>query len=81
MTSRRRRIAVTPKIATGCTYICLPGRLGKYAQLLNDASEIRFREGGQVGHHLAPASSDTVILELPVVKPPVLVPVIELFLK
>ncbi len=65
----------------GCVRLTgLAGKV-KYAQLLNDASEIRFREGGEVGYHLAPESSDTVILELPTVKPPVIVPVIELFLK
>jgi len=52
----------------------------EYAQLLNDASEIQFREGGQVGYHLGPAAPDTVTLDVPVNKPPVVVPVIELFL-
>lgn len=50
----------------------LPGLAGKvaYAQLLNDASEVRFRE-----------KDGTLTLRLPVRKPDVLVPVIELFLK
>ena len=55
----------------------------KYAQLLNDASEIRFKE-----HAAAPHSAleeklegNVLTLEIPVVKPPVTVPVIELFLK
>ncbi len=61
----------------------LKGLAGKiqYAQLLSDASEIQFRAGGEVGHHLGPAAPDIVVLDLPVVKPPVTVPVIELFLK
>jgi len=59
------------------------GLAGKveYAQLLNDASEIPF-------HPLPPhqqvhggGASDTLTLELPVRKPDVVVPVIELFLK
>jgi len=49
------------------------GRI-EYAQLLNDASEIRFTEKPD-----EPAK--TLTLSLPVVKPPVTVPVIELFLK
>ena len=67
--------------------IHLPGLAGKvdYAQLLNDASELTFREiapetpamntgmGGQ------PAG--TLTLTLPVVRPDVAVPVVELFLK
>ncbi len=50
----------------------------EYAQLLNDASEIRMTAPphGQVG-----MGSDTLTLELPVRKPNVTVPVIELFLK
>ncbi len=61
----------------------LKGLAGKveYAQLLNDASEIRFTEGGQVHHRLGEESPDALILELPVVKPAVAVPVVELFLK
>ncbi len=64
-------------------HVRLKGLAGKvqYAQLLSDASEIQFRAGGEVGHHLGPAASDVVVLDLPVVKPPVTVPVIELFLK
>ncbi len=59
----------------------LAGRI-EYAQLLNDASEIRFTE--ETPERLARWGSigrDTVILELPVQKPNVTVPVIELFLK
>lgn len=52
-------------------HVHLDGLAGKvaYAQLLNDASEIHFTE-----------SEDTLTLQLPVVKPDVTVPVIELFL-
>jgi alpha-L-fucosidase len=64
----------------------LDGLAGKvaYAQLLNDASEIRMKEidphqqavcTKQKGH------AGTLTLELPIQKPPVTVPVIELFLK
>ena len=55
----------------------------KYAQLLNDGSEIRFRESADDIHaslnSRTPAGALT--LELPVVKPDTAVPVIELFLK
>jgi alpha-L-fucosidase len=68
-------------------HIHLPGLAGKveYAQLLNDASELGFREidpdtpalttgmGGQ------PAG--TLTLQLPVVRPDVAIPVVEIFLK
>ena len=61
----------------------LDGYAGKveYAQLLNDASEVRFigRMPHQIG--LDSISHDTLTLELPVQKPNVAVPVIELFLK
>jgi alpha-L-fucosidase len=51
-----------------------------YAQLLNDASEIKMerRPDWQGSKDVA---ADTVTLRLPVKKPPVTVPVIELFLK
>jgi alpha-L-fucosidase len=51
--------------------LTLPGYKGKvkYAQLLNDASEIRFRENG-----------DNVELSLPLAQPDTEIPVIELFL-
>lgn len=48
----------------------------EYAQLLDDASEIIFREGIPEGE-----SRPTLTLELPVKKPEAVVPVIELFLK
>ena len=54
----------------------------KYAQLLNDASEIKFRTQTQSGGHTTETSSENdVILTLPVESPNVEVPVIELFLK
>ncbi len=61
----------------------------KYAQLLNDASEIRFTEegmekaagtSGAAGAKGAQAAN-CAILQLPIAKPPVEIPVIELFLK
>lgn len=50
----------------------LPGLAGKveYAQLLNDASEILFRE-----------SEGDVLLELPIVPPKVTIPVVEMYLR
>jgi len=64
-------------------YVQLKGLGGKieYAQLLNDASEIQLRQVGDTGPYLGAEDPDTVILELPVNKPPVTVPVVELFLK
>jgi alpha-L-fucosidase len=53
----------------------------KYAQLLNDASEIRFSETQESSVLPEAVSSNTLILGLPVVKPNVEVPVVELFLK
>lgn len=56
-----------------------------YAQLLNDASEVAFSEkGAEIGFFAgkrADESKNTVTLRLPVQKPDVEVPVIELFLK
>ncbi|MBB6733262.1 alpha-L-fucosidase [Cohnella zeiphila] len=61
------------------------GRI-EYAQLLNDASEIRFVDGEQTMTMEAGAfdegrPSGTLTLQLPVKKPNAAVPVIELFLK
>ncbi len=55
-------------------HLHLEGMAGKvgYAQLLNDASEIRYSES---------ADSGVLTLNLPIQKPDVAVPVIELFLK
>jgi alpha-L-fucosidase len=64
--------------------LALPGLSGKvaYMQLLHDASEIEFREPGDTTSYdqLTP-ESDLVIANLPVVKPNVVVPVVEIFLK
>jgi alpha-L-fucosidase len=65
-------------------HVLLQGLAGKvaYVQFLHDASEIRFTEG-EVRHFSegAAKADDLLVLELPPVKPPVVVPVIELFLK
>ncbi|MGN1070216.1 MAG: alpha-L-fucosidase, partial [Candidatus Fimadaptatus sp.] len=65
-------------------HIALNGLAGKvdYAQFLHDGSEVKFTEG-KVEHFSAEAiaNPDQLILELPPVKPNVIVPVIELFLK
>jgi alpha-L-fucosidase len=58
----------------------------EYAQLLNDASEIRMVQGEQemsmeAGAFNEGRSANTLTLQLPVKKPNVAVPVIELFLK
>ncbi|MBO4368327.1 MAG: alpha-L-fucosidase, partial [Clostridia bacterium] len=65
-------------------HLYLKGLAGKvdYAQFLHDGSEILFEEG-KVDHFSEGALEEesTLILKLPPVKPDVLVPVIELFLK
>jgi len=67
--------------------LALDGFAGRveYAQLLNDGSEIPFTEkGGQTGFMPGPrgtSGANTLVLRLPVRKPPVEIPVIELFLK
>jgi alpha-L-fucosidase len=54
----------------------------KYAQLLNDASEIRYTINTTPGSHTTENSgSEDVILNLPVQRPDAEVPVIELFLE
>ena len=56
----------------------------EYAQLLNDASEIKMLTVDphqQAQNTRMSGTPDTLMLELPVQKPPVTVPVIELFLK
>jgi alpha-L-fucosidase len=60
----------------------LSGRVA-YAQLLNDASEIAFKDTDARDEHgtLGPDAIGGLTLELPVRKPNVVVPVIELFLK
>jgi alpha-L-fucosidase len=62
----------------------LAGRV-EYAQLLNDASEVKMRviDPHAVAQNtsIGGMGSDTLTLELPLVKPDVVVPVVELFLK
>jgi alpha-L-fucosidase len=55
----------------------------EYAQLLNDGSEVLRKgpEPWQVARMGGPAAADTLMLELPVIKPNVTVPVVELFVK
>lgn len=65
-------------------HLALPGLAGKvaYAQLLNDGSEIPFKEPEAPVTFDEPAMQGNAIkLTLPVVKPDVTVPVIEIFLK
>ena len=52
----------------------------KYAQLLNDASEVKFIEEHRSSVMNEDISSETLILGLPIQKPDVVIPVIELFL-
>lgn len=59
----------------------LAGRV-EYAQFLHDASEIRYTEGGSEHYSEGRAEGeDLLVFNLPVVKPNVTVPVIEVFLK
>ncbi len=68
-------------------HVHLPGLANRvaYAQFLHDASEIKRHvlEPGQVAQNttMGGLPSDTLTLELPVQKPDVTIPVIELFLK
>ena len=65
-------------------HLHLDGFAGKvaYAQLLNDASEIHMQVGGGIGHGTQEGiGQETLTLLLPVQKPEVAVPVIELFLR
>ena len=53
----------------------------KYVQLLNDGSEIKFKENIKAGSHTTETTGDNdVLLELPVNKPSSDLPVIEIFL-
>ncbi len=63
-------------------HLRLAGLAGKvkYAQLLNDASEIRMTALASHQAGMEGLPSDTLVLELPVLEPKVAVPVIELFL-
>lgn len=67
-------------------HLHLPGFGGKveYAQLLNDASEVKMTEHtgeGTQGHMNEVGALGTLTLTLPVKKPDAVVPVVELFLK
>lgn len=65
--------------------IHLPGLAGKvkYAQLLNDASELQMRDNTQDLHSnlISRSPENALTLDLPTIQPNVTVPVIELFLK
>ena len=52
-----------------------------YAQLLNDASEVLIRDLPDWQAHHVPMAAETVTLNLPVRKPNVTVPVVEMWLK
>jgi alpha-L-fucosidase len=67
-------------------HVHLEGFAGRvaYAQLLHDASEIRFFESDpdkRAQNTEMPGAAGTVVLELPIQRPDVLVPVIEVFLR
>ncbi|WP_062105900.1 alpha-L-fucosidase [Bacillus niameyensis] len=67
-------------------HIHLEGLAGKieYAQLLHDASEVFYKEHDpnlELSHMVANVKPGSVTLELPVQKPNVVVPVVEIFLK
>jgi alpha-L-fucosidase len=66
-------------------HLHLPGMADKieYAQLLNDASEVTFTSNAPAAHGnmTVDTAPGTVTLNLPVIKPDVIVPVVELFLK
>ena len=64
-------------------FLHLDGLAGKveYAQLLNDASEVKMDAYGDWYKQHDERSQDTLTLQLPIKKPNVTVPVIELFLK
>jgi len=53
----------------------------EYAQLLNDASEVKWLGAPGENHFVPPVGETTLTLELPVKKPEVVVPVVELTLK
>ncbi|MGI6536862.1 MAG: alpha-L-fucosidase [Caldicoprobacterales bacterium] len=65
-------------------FLELKGLAGKveYAQFLHDGSEILFTEGNSKHFSLGRLEGeDLLVLNIPHIKPPVIVPVIELFLK
>jgi alpha-L-fucosidase len=55
----------------------------EYAQLLSDASEVTFTSDAPAvhGNMTVDTAPGTMTLNLPVIKPDVIVPVVELFLK
>ena len=61
-------------------HLPLPREQIEYAQLLNDGSEIRLVQAGEE-HGMVQSDAAITILELPIQRPDVLVPVVELFLK
>ncbi|MBR6738853.1 MAG: alpha-L-fucosidase, partial [Oscillospiraceae bacterium] len=64
-------------------FLELKGFAGKveYAQFLHDGSELLFQEKVEHFSEGKTTCDNMIVLRLPVVKPPMLVPVIELFLK
>ena len=52
-----------------------------YAQLLNDASEVKFSRSGGGAWMSEKGGEDAIVFDLPVLHPNVVVPVIELYLK
>ena len=64
-------------------HIHLDGLAGKvaYAQLLNDASEVPAGLGREAGFQMKNMGEGTLTLKLPIRKPNVTVPVIEMFMK
>jgi alpha-L-fucosidase len=56
----------------------------KYAQLLNDGSELKFNTAPEYTNkweNLKKSNTNDLIVNLPVKKPPVTIPVVELFMK
>jgi len=62
-------------------YLPKLGPVVDYAQLLNDGSELKIVSHDAIHPRLPETQQDTLILEVPVQKPPVEVPVVELFVK
>lgn len=64
-------------------YLHLDGLAGKvsYAQLLHDASEVQWLDAHTDPHFVPPVGETTLTLDLPVKKPWVTIPVVELILK
>jgi alpha-L-fucosidase len=52
-----------------------------YAQLLNDASEVFFHTPHEHQASIEGGVGETLTLDLPITKPPVTIPVVELYLK